>query len=214
MASRDDTTLKVALVNDDVVSSRLQLICAAEANDWTVVRVSTGYYSSSSTADVKRLAILYEDPVPRYLQLRIPHLDLEVELHFMTGYDVNPELQRLKSEVDNAEPEMLLLAKAVRRLILQPCRSNEVDAAHISLLLVRSFYVSMSYRGMGLYQDYIDLLVFFAEEEEIGEAISEWSCLGESLADTIGLPRLERLVHGIQLGFSLAAVWWPLYLSP
>ncbi|KAF4749240.1 hypothetical protein FOZ62_025738, partial [Perkinsus olseni] len=180
MASRGDNLLKVALVHDDVISSRLQLICAAEANGWSVVRVSNGEYRPA--ADLTRLAMLHEDPVPRYLQVRIPNLTLEVEVHFMTGRDLKTELHRLKNEVDSAEPEMVLLAKAIRRLILRPCRSNEVDAAYISLLMVRSFYVSTAYRGMGLYQDYVDLLCFFAEEKEIGDSMSEWTSSGESLA--------------------------------
>ncbi|KAF4694859.1 hypothetical protein FOZ60_006712 [Perkinsus olseni] len=170
----------VALVHDDVISSRLQLICAAEANGWSVVRVSNGEYRPA--ADLTRLAMLHEDPVPRYLQVRIPNLTLEVEVHFMTGRDLKTELHRLKNEVDSAEPEMVLLAKAIRRLILRPCRSNEVDAAYISLLMVRSFYVSTAYRGMGLYQDYVDLLCFFAEEKEIGDSMSEWTSSGECLA--------------------------------
>ncbi|KAF4748086.1 hypothetical protein FOZ63_026776 [Perkinsus olseni] len=180
MASRGDNLLKVALVHDDVISSRLQLICAAEANGWSVVRVSNGEYRPA--ADLTRLAMLHEDPVPRYLQVRIPNLTLEVEVHFMTGRDLKTELHRLKNEMDSAEPEMVLLAKAIRRLILRPCRSNEVDAAHISLLMVRSFYVSTAYRGMGLYQDYVDLLCFFAEEKEIGDSMSEWTSSGECLA--------------------------------
>ncbi|KAF4663919.1 hypothetical protein FOL47_005494 [Perkinsus chesapeaki] len=194
IANRDDDLLRVAMANDDVLSSKLQLICAAEANGWSITRISKR--DCCPAYSVPRLTIVQEDQVPCYMTVEIPHLDFHVEIRFVTECGAMAEMQRLKHEIMDAEPELLLLAKVLRRLVRQPCRSNEVDATHISMLLVRSFYISTAYRGMGLYQDYVDLLYFFGEEEEIGDSLSEWSCSDDSLAgeQTHAVRRLPALL--------------------